>query len=757
MAITIDISIFGDGIYTVEDDGIPGNGVSVVRDPLGNIVSTFFHPADDLTILSRAGQNLTINITDSLTTANFTVGSLTDGLVNPDSISVAAVTTSGTVTLAARETVSELGSDSTADIIAGSLLIDAGAGIGIGNAIETQVSTLEAESATGGVALSNINNLQLGGLTSNLSGLFTGASGDVVLTNQGSITLADETGLESLHSIGNLTLFASGATSDISSIVDQDALSASGNIVLAAERDVSFGTVGSNFDNDVRAGGGITIQAGRDFNIDGFSDLAADDRGLASGGGVNITAGRNINIEDNNGDDASVGVSGSGGGSVVLTTGIGGTLSIAAGTSGAVFAGVGGVFLNADRLLIDAASGISASGGGTVTIATASSGKSINLGTGLDGIVSLGISDAELDRIFATSVVVGSDISGGVTVLADLTTTFTNFGITSGSDIMVMSGIAATNVTLRADGDISQLVGSTITAGVVDAFVDQDGSADASGGVGTLDGVISGIANLTGNVNADSLTGNAGINTLNGDAGDDDLAGRAGDDVLNGGLGADSLNGGDDTDHASYTSAASGLIIHLDDATLNTGEATGDIYTSIEGVIGSAFADSVFGDAGGNSLKGGSGNDKLFGQDGDDALLGEVGKDRLFGSVGLDTLNGGLGADRLTGGSEADTFVFSSIADSGTKTKTRDTIVDFKRSELDRIDLQGIDAIASTGGDDAFTLIGKAGFHAIEGELRYQKSGGDTLIFGDVDGDGKSDFSILLDASVKLKAIDFAL
>ena len=82
----------------------------------------------------------------------------------------------------------------------------------------------------------------------------------------------------------------------------------------------------------MRAGGSVVVNAGRDFTMDGFADLAADDMGLG-GGSVRITAGHDINVEDNFGTDASVGVAGSGGGSVVLTTGAGGTLSLAASSS----------------------------------------------------------------------------------------------------------------------------------------------------------------------------------------------------------------------------------------------------------------------------------------------------------------------------------------------------------------------------------------------------------------------------------------
>lgn len=360
MAITIDLSSLGNGTYTIEDDGTPGNGTSVVRDPLGNIITTFAHPADQLTIVSRAGQDINVNITDSLTTANFTIGSLTTPSQNPDNIRIGGVLTSGTVTLAANNTVDEWGSDGATDIVAGTLLIDAGSGIGTGgNFIETQVSTLEAESVSGGIHLSNINDVTLGGAggSGSLRGLWTG-SGNVVLINQGAILLSDSDGVESVRSGGNLQLTAIGSAADISSNVNRDALLAVGNITLSAGRDVLFGTVGADFDNDVRAGGSITVDAGRDFHIDGFSDMAADDQGLATNGGVTITTGRDILIEDDNGVDASVGITaGSSTGTVRLTTGVGGTLSLAANSSAAIQGRAGGVVINADRMLIENDSG----------------------------------------------------------------------------------------------------------------------------------------------------------------------------------------------------------------------------------------------------------------------------------------------------------------------------------------------------------------------------------------------------------------
>ena len=73
---------------------------------------------------------------------------------------------------------------------------------------------------------------------------------------------------------GNVTLTAQGF-SPTSSPTPTPMRSAAprSNITLTAGRDVAFGTIGVDFDNDVRANGTVLINAGRDFLLDGFSDL----------------------------------------------------------------------------------------------------------------------------------------------------------------------------------------------------------------------------------------------------------------------------------------------------------------------------------------------------------------------------------------------------------------------------------------------------------------------------------------------------
>ena len=99
-------------------------------------------------------------------------------------------------------------------------------------------------------------------------------------------------------------------------------------------------------------------------------------------------------------------------------------------------------------------------------------------------------------------------------------------------------------------------------------------------------------------------------------------------------------------------------------------------------------------------------------------------------------LDGGKGNDVFTGGLGNDTFVFNDLG--GT-----DRITDFARG-ADKIDLSGIDAVAGTGKNDAFTFIGDSAFTNHAGEARTYVQNGVNFLAGDVNGDGVADFVINL-------------
>jgi Ca2+-binding RTX toxin-like protein len=184
----------------------------------------------------------------------------------------------------------------------------------------------------------------------------------------------------------------------------------------------------------------------------------------------------------------------------------------------------------------------------------------------------------------------------------------------------------------------------------------------------------------------DELDGGAGNDTLYGLAGNDTLDGQDGNDTLLGGLGADALIGGVGFDYASYAGSTAGLTARLDMPGLNTGEAAGDTYTTIEGLIGSGFNDLLVGNGSANVLLGGAGNDTLYGVAGNDTLDGQDGNDTLVGGEGNDTLVGGEGND---------TFFFNASLNAITNV---DRVTDFSApADTMRLENAVFTALTATG------------------------------------------------------------
>lgn len=235
---------------------------------------------------------------------------------------------------------------------------------------------------------------------------------------------------------------------------------------------------------------------------------------------------------------------------------------------------------------------------------------------------------------------------------------------------------------------------------------------------GAMDDVrLSGIEILLSGSGEDRLTASALGSTIDGGAGDDIILSGTGNDTLMGGAGIDMV---------SYESALAGVAVSLaNSAAQNTGGAGVDIIRQFEGIVGSAFADTLTGS-------------KL-----DDILKGEAGNDILDGGRGVDTLYGGAGADK---------FLFSSAVDSS---NAYDVIADFSQREGDFIDLSLIDANGAAKGAGAFVLVDS--FSKIAGQLLIIKQAGGYLVTGDTNGDGIADFGIHVHTSGPLGAADFIM
>jgi Ca2+-binding RTX toxin-like protein len=192
-------------------------------------------------------------------------------------------------------------------------------------------------------------------------------------------------------------------------------------------------------------------------------------------------------------------------------------------------------------------------------------------------------------------------------------------------------------------------------------------------------------SNNTGEAIGDSYTS---IENLRGSAFDDTLRGDAGNNLLDGQVGADVLDGAGGFDFAWYNSATSGVTASLANSAANTGQAAGDTYISIEGLVGSSFDDTLVGDNNINFLRGQLGGDTLNGQGGFDWAdyinatsavtvdlsnpgnnTGEAAGDTFIaiegirGSTHNDTLvgdavlNGGTALNQFDGGLGADTLI----------------------------------------------------------------------------------------------------
>lgn len=265
-------------------------------------------------------------------------------------------------------------------------------------------------------------------------------------------------------------------------------------------------------------------------------------------------------------------------------------------------------------------------------------------------------------------------------------------------------------------------------------------------------GEINGFGNTLDNV----LSGNLGsfriANRLDGGIGDDRLYGRDGNDILIGGSGNDTLDGGIGADLAA---GGTGNDIYIVD---NRGDRVIErenegidlvITTTNEAMQANVENLTLIGPREANVV----GNDEanlIRGNDAANIINGRLGNDRLLGFGGDDKFVGGVGRDLLTGGSGDDVFIYTSALESFAG-RSRDVILDFTL-DADLIDLSFIDADLNRSGDQAFDFIGSNAFNDA-GQLRYTG----TVLQGDLQGDGLSDFEITIANGVALLSIDFIL
>jgi Ca2+-binding RTX toxin-like protein len=250
----------------------------------------------------------------------------------------------------------------------------------------------------------------------------------------------------------------------------------------------------------------------------------------------------------------------------------------------------------------------------------------------------------------------------------------------SGDDILLFEGAFVGQATL-AGGSGDDLLGGGPASDFLSGGTGEDtllgGGGDdvLAGGVGgdVLDGgrfgrTAASYANAEEAMRADLLdpasnTGAAAgdsyiaIEALIGSAFNDTLVSAGGEFTLEGGAGADQLIGRAAFNYAGYAGALAGVQADLLDPSGNTGDAAGDVYDGIQGLVGSEFDDVLAGDDGQNRIGGGGGNDTIHGRGDSDNLLGGAGADLIDGGDGFDSVWGEAGDDTLLGGVNPDELV----------------------------------------------------------------------------------------------------
>lgn len=248
------------------------------------------------------------------------------------------------------------------------------------------------------------------------------------------------------------------------------------------------------------------------------------------------------------------------------------------------------------------------------------------------------------------------------------------------------------------------------------------------------------IENAKGGAGNDMIVGNSARNSLTGGAGNDWLDGRAGGDTMTGGTGDDAFAvdsaqdtvveaAGEGTDTVTAIVAFS-LAANIENLILAGAAATTG--------TGNALANRITGSPFANTLNGFGGNDALAGGEGTDTLSGGDGADRLSGGAGVDILMGGTGLDVF----DFDDAGHSAATAPDVLRRSGGGVAFYNPGAAagDRIDLSGIDANVTTGGNQAFLFGGTS-----LGRLSLANSDGNTLVRGNTDQDAAFEFALVIE------------
>ncbi len=285
------ISDLQSGNNVVVNSGSAGTEAGNITNSLASLLLDNL-TATSLTFESGTGDGLVGNVTLNsldLQGVNFSVvvnaaGNISVGQLENNGTSLGSVvlTTTG-------------GAISGGPIAAEILALSASTGIGtVDTPLTTAATNLEAQTATGGIFLSNLGDVTIGGASDALSGVLVSTSGDIVLTSVLGSIFVTQTG-EIIQGPGQVTIEAeqdlqTGGNNGFFTPPFGAIASTGDTVTLKAGRDLILGDADNNQFGDV-TGFGIVLQADRDVI------LTADTGVVARGDGtLFVTAGRDIKL-----------------------------------------------------------------------------------------------------------------------------------------------------------------------------------------------------------------------------------------------------------------------------------------------------------------------------------------------------------------------------------------------------------------------------------------------------------------------------
>ena len=508
---------------------------------------------------------------------------------------------------------------------------------------------------------------------------------DAVLGSQGTITIVDSSGTDTIDFSGVTTL---GATINLA-LTSSQVINTNLSLVLPAS-DAIENVVGS----------GLSDQ---------FSGSSANN--LFRGGGGNDTY--RFDVDEPSGSDT---IDESGGGIDLLdfstTTASGITVDLSQPAAQTVHANL--------TLTLSSATTIENLTGGSLadTLSGNSLANTITGNSGDDVLTGAGNDDTLIGGLGNDRYVFNTDTALGVDTLNESA---------GGIDSIDFSSSTSLNVTINLGLATAQAVNANLSLALGSATTFEHAWGGAQNDV------------LIGNANANSLLGFGGNDTLTGLAGNDTLDGGEGDDVYtfntNSALGTDTLGDSSGTDLLDFsTSTTLGVAINLSTATsqvVNTGlSLILGSATAFENVYATSMADIITGNGANNYLRGGAGNDSyrfnantaqgadtideagggvdtidftttttagvtvdlgigeaqtinsnltlvlgtgthfenLLGGSLNDTLTGNSNANTITGNAGNDTINGGAANDTLVGSAGNDTYLFDADTALGTDT-----------------------------------------------------------------------------------------